>query len=635
MTAEDRATTGCEPADRQQSSKGGLSLKFKDLALPVFVGITMLLYATGLVRFVFGVNLMLLSAIIGGAPIVYGAIKGLFQKNLNVGGLVSIALIATLIVGEYLAGEIVVFIMLLGEFLENMTVARTGNAIRRLLDLKPKTARVRRDGKEIAVPSESVVVGDVVLVKPGERIPVDGEVLSGQASVNQSALTGESIPVEVTEGSKVYEGPLCELGAIEVRTTEAGEGTTLAHIITLVGEAQADKPPTQRVADQFAKYFTPVIFLLCLGTFAITRDVIRAVTMLVVACPCALVLATPTAVIATIGNAAKRGILVKGGLALEAAGRVKAVVLDKTGTLTHGRPEVTEIQSFGSASVEEVLRHAAIAEKFSEHPLAQAVLRHADKQGVNYPDPESFEVTPGRGVISTTGKVKTVLGNREMLGDEQIEIPSEAEAFATSKEELGESCLLLAVDGAFAGAISVSDVLRDAAAQTIADLKHAGIEKTLMLTGDNPRTAQAIASRVGVHDFSANQLPQDKVESVKKLRETHRVAVIGDGINDAPALATADVGIAMGAIGSDAAIEAADIALLGDAIEQVPQVIRMGRRMIRTIKVNIWAFAVFFNLVAMTFAGLGMVGPVMGAVLHNVGSVFVVANSALLLRRKV
>ncbi len=634
MTPEGRTTDGTCLEGKETSHQGGLRLRIREYGLTVIVGVLMLIYATGLLRELFGVNIALIAACIGGLPIVYGAIRGLLRKDLNVGGLVSIALIASLIVGEYLAGAIVVFIMQIGELLENMTVARTGNAIRRLMDLKPKTARLRRDGAEVVVPIEEVVPGDVVLVKPGERIPVDGVVLSGQASVNQAALTGESIPVEVSEGSKVYEGTVNELGAMEIETFEAGEGTTLAHIIKLVEEAQADKPPTQRVADQFAKWFTPGILILCAITYGITQDVIRAVTMLIVACPCALVLATPTAVIASIGNAARQGILVKGGLALEAAGRVKAVVLDKTGTLTHGRPEVAAVRSFGSLSDGEVVRYAAIAEKFSEHPLAQAVLRHAETLDLDVPDPSSFEVIPGRGVAAKAGDVKAVLGNREMLADHGISVSDEAEAHATAREKEGESCLLLAVDGELAGIISVSDRIRQEAPGAVSELRRSGVETTLMLTGDNAHTAQAIATRAGIDDFAAEQLPQDKAETVKELRKRYRVAVVGDGINDAPALAAADVGIAMGAIGSDAAIEAADIALLGDALEQVPYVLRLGARMVKTIKLNIFGFAVGFNLIAMAVAGAGLVGPVMGAVLHNVGSVFVVANSALLLRSK-
>jgi len=506
--------------DRQEANSGaclenaarqhdkGLNLSVRALALPVIVGLLMLVYATGLVRQVLGFDIAMITAIIGGLPIVIGAIRGLFRKDLNVGGLVSVAVIATLIVGEYLAGAIVVFIMLLGELLENITVAKTGNAIRRLMDLKPKTARVRRDGQEVELPIEEVAPGDIVLVKPGERIPVDGVVLSGQASVDQSALTGESIPVEITKGSDVYEGTFNQLGALEIQTTEAGEGTTLSHIIALVKEAQASKAPVQRVADKFAMYFTPGIIVVCAITWLVTQDVLRAVTVLIIACPCALVLATPTAVIAAIGNAARRGILVKGGLALEAAGRIKAVVFDKTGTLTHGKPELSEIKSFGAISENEIVRQSAIAEKFSEHPLARAILRKAEELGIDIPDPSSFEAVPGHGVVASEGKAKIILGNRSMLASHHVKMPSGSEAYLADKESSGESCLLLATDGQLSGILSVSDVIREEARQTVGALKSMGMA-THMLTGDNPRTAQAIASLAGIDDFAAEQLPQD------------------------------------------------------------------------------------------------------------------------------
>jgi len=621
--------TCLEDATRQHEK--GLNLSIRALALPIIIAVLMLLYAIGLVRQVLGVNTMLIAASIGGLPIVYGAMRGLLRKDFNVGGLVSVAVIATLVVGEYLAGAIVVFIMLFGELLENMTVAKTGNAIRRLMDLKPKTARVRRDGREVELPIEQVAPGDIVLVKPGERIPVDGVVLSGQASVDQSALTGESIPVEISKGSDVYEGTFNQLGGLEIKTSKTGEATTLAHIITLVKDAQGSKAPVQRVADKFAKYFTPGIIVVCAITYFVTHDILRAVTVLIIACPCALVLATPTAVIASIGNAARRGILVKGGLALEAAGRVKAIVFDKTGTLTRGKPEVSEVKSFGELDEHEVVRQAATAEKFSEHPLAQAVLRKAEVLGLDVPDPTNFEAVPGHGVVASLGDTKLVLGNRKLLASHQVKFSSVDEAYVTGKESAGESCLLLATNGEYSGAICVADVIRKETRETIASLKQMGIV-THMLTGDNPRTAQAIASQAGIDNFAAEQLPQDKVAAVLKLKQQHSVAVVGDGINDAPALAAADVGIAMGSIGSDAAIEAADIALLRDNVEQIPYVIKLGDKMIRTIRMNIYAFALVFNIIAMFFGAMGWVGPVMGAVLHNVGSVFVVGNSALLIR---
>jgi heavy metal translocating P-type ATPase len=598
------------------------------------VGLLIVLGATGVVREVFGLDLVLLAALVGGIPIVFGAIKGLLRKDMNVGVLISIALIASLIVEEYIAGAIVVFIMLVGELLENITIAKTGNAIRKLMDLKPKTARVRRPGGEVMLPVEEVNLGDRVLVKPGERIPVDGVVTSGQGAVNQASLTGESIPVEVGPGDEVFEGTLNELGVLEIETTKIGQETTLAQIIKLVEEAQADKAPVQRVADRFAKYFTPIILAIALATYFVTGDIINAITVLIVACPCALVLATPTAVIAAIGNAARRGILIKGGRSLEAAGRVNAVVVDKTGTLTYGNPQVTDIRSFSGKTQQDVLLRAAIAEKFSEHPLAKAIINKAEELGLKVPDPSDFRVIPGRGVVSHASEQMVILGNRKLLADHQIMLPKGAEEHLIDKEANGETCLLLAEDDLFLGVITVADVLRKGTRQAVAALKESGVKKVVMLTGDNPRTAKAIASLVGIDDFAADQLPEDKVNTVRRLKQQYKVAVIGDGINDAPALATADVGIAMGVIGSDAAIEAADIALLGDDLSQAAQAILLGRRALRIIKLNIFLFSLGLNAVGMYLAASGVVGPMMAAVLHNIASVGVVLNSARLIRYK-
>jgi heavy metal translocating P-type ATPase len=610
----------------------GLTLKYRELLLPVVLGLLIVLGATGLVSEVFGIYIFTLAAVVGGIPIIIGAIKGLLRKNLNVGVLISIALIASLLIGEYFAGALVVFIMHVGELLENITVAKTGNAIRKLMDLKPKTARVRRADGEVVVPIEEVKLGDRVLVKPGERIPVDGTVLSGQAAVNQASLTGESIPVEVSIGDEVFEGTLTELGILEIETTKVGHETTLAHIIKLVEEAQADKAPAQRVADRFAKYFTPIILAIALATYFGTRDVVTAITVLIVACPCALVLATPTAVIAAIGNAARRGILIKGGRSLEAAGRVNAVVVDKTGTLTYGNPQVTEIRSFTEKTQADVLMRAAIAEKFSEHPLAKAIMSKAQELGLKVPDPSNFQVILGRGVVAHASEQKILLGNRRLLADHHVALSPEEEEYLAQKESSGETCLLLAENKRFLGVLSVADVLREGTAGAIATLRKAGINKIVMLTGDNSRTAAAIASLAGINDFAADQLPEDKVNTVKRLKEQYKVAVVGDGINDAPALATADLGIAMGVIGSDAAIEVADVALLGDDLVQATQAILLSRKALRVIKANIYAFSLGLNIVGMYLAIYGAVGPVMAALLHNLASLIVVINSTQLIR---
>jgi len=629
----DSRCESCGQGDEGSRIKG-INLRYREFLLPSGVGVLLALGAAGLVREVFGIDNFIPAALVGGIPIIFGAVRGLLRKDMNVGVLISIALIASIIIEEWFAGALVVFIMHVGELLENITVAKASNAIRKLMDLKPKTARIRCPDGEVVVPIEEVNLGDRVLVKPGERIPVDGVVASGQGAVNQASLTGESIPVEVGTGDEVFEGTLNELGVLEIATTKIGQETTLAHIIKLVEEAQADKSPAQRVADRFAKYFTPLILGIALITYFVTGDVIRAITVLIVACPCALVLATPTAVVAAIGSAARRGILIKGGRSLEAAGRVNAVVVDKTGTLTYGKPQVTEIRSLSEKTERGVLMRAAIAEKFSEHPLAKAITSKAHELGLKVPDPSDFQVILGRGVVAHASEQMVILGNRKLLADHRIVLPPEAEEYLSLKESNGETCLLLAEDERFLGVISVADVLRKGTSRAIATLREAGMKKIVMLTGDNPRTAAAIASLAGIDDFAADQLPEDKVNTVKRLKQQYKVAVVGDGINDAPALATADVGLAMGVIGSDAAIEAADIALLGDDLAQATQAILLSRRALRVIKLNIYAFSLGLNVVGMYLAASGVMGPVMAAVLHNVASVGVVLNSARLIRYK-
>jgi len=622
---------GCHPGDEGSRIKG-INLRYREFLLPGSVGLLIALGATGLVREVFGLDLVLLAALVGGVPIVLGTIRALLRKNMNVGLLISIAVIASLLVDKYLAAAIVVFIMHVGELLENITVAKAGNSIRKLMDLKPKTARVRRAGGEVVSPIEEVKLGDRVLVKPGECIPVDGVVASGQGAVNQASLTGEAIPVDVGPGDQVFEGTLNELGVLEIEVTKIGRETTLAQVIALVEEAQKDKAPVQRVADRFAKYFTPLILAIGLITYYLTGDILRAIAVLIVACPCALVLATPTAVIATIGNAARRGILIKGGRSLEAAGRVNAAVVDKTGTLTYGKPQVTSIRSFSEKTEWDIMKQAALAEKFSEHPLAKAIMRKAQELAIEVPDPSDFQLILGQGVVASASEQVVILGNRKLLADHRVKLPPDAEEYIILRESKGETCLLLAEDKHFLGVISVADVLREGTRQAITAMRESGVKKIIMLTGDNVRTAEAIASLAGIDEFAADQLPEDKANTVRRLKKEYKVVVIGDGINDAPALATADVGIAMGVIGSDTAIEAADIALLTDDLTQAAQAIRLSRKALRTIKANIFLLSLGLNAVGMYLAIGGFVGPVGAAMLHNFAAIGVALNSSRLIQ---
>lgn len=574
------------------------------------------------------------SLILGGYPILKSAVQALFIPDLNVDTLVSIAAIGAVLVGAYKEAATVIFIMLLGEFLEHLTVGKARKAIASLIQLSPKTAWVRRDGQEIQVPIEEVRANEVVIVKPGERIPVDGKIVSGCGSVNQAMLTGESIPVEKMSGDRVYCGTINESGSCEIETTQVAEDTKLAQIKRLILEAQAEKSPTQRVVDRFSRYFIPAIFLIALATLLITREPVRAITILVVACPCALVLGTPTAVVAAIGNAAKQGILIKGGVFLEQMGKLKTLLMDKTGTLTHGRPRVVGIKSLNGLDEKEILYWAAIAEKRSEHPLARAITEKAEETGIDIPHPESFENFRGKGVRVQWDSKTIVAGSPDMLKDQGIEVPDSIEDQVKSKGLEGMTSLLIALDHRPVGMISIADTLREKAKTTIQRIREEGVSEIWMLTGDSAQVADRIGKELDI-GYEARLLPEEKVIKVKEWKKKGQVvAMVGDGVNDAPALAAADIGIAMAAVGTDAAIETADIALMTDELEKIPVAIRLARKALGVIKQNVF-FAIFLNSVLVFLSTQGWVTIILGAVLHQVSSLVVILNSMRLLRKDV
>jgi Cd2+/Zn2+-exporting ATPase len=578
--------------------------------------------------------LAMASLILGGYPIVKSAIKTLLIPDLNVDTLVSIAAISATAVGAYREAATVIFIMLLGEFLEGVTVGKTRKAIASLIQLSPKTAWVRRENKEVQVPIEDVKPREVVIVKPGERIPVDGKIISGCASINQSTLTGESIPVEKETGDKVYCGTFNESGSCEIETTQVADDTKLAQIKRLILEAQAEKSPIQRVTDRFARYFIPAILLIALTTFLMTGDPIRAITILIVACPCALVLGTPTAVVAAIGNAARQGILIKGGVFLEQMGRLKTLLMDKTGTLTQGRPKVVEIKGLDGVDEKEVLYWAAIAEKRSEHPLARALTEKTEELGLSIPHPQSFENFRGKGVRVEWNSKIMVVGSSEMLKEEGIEISPSAKGLLESKQSEGLTSLLVALDHRLLGIISIADTLREGAKEAIHKIKEQGVSEIWMLTGDSALVAERIGKELGIR-YEAKLLPEEKVLRVKEWKKQGQVvAMVGDGVNDAPALAAADVGIAMGAMGTDVAIETADIALMTDELEKIPTAIRLSRKALRVIKENL-IFALVFNTVLVILSAQGWVTMILGAVMHQASSLLVILSSMRLLRRSV
>jgi Cd2+/Zn2+-exporting ATPase len=578
-------------------------------------------------------GLVLVAAAIGGFPIVLGAIRAILSKNFNVDFLASIAIIASIIVREYIAAAIVVIMLTGGEMLEDYGSGKATTAIEKLIRSVPKKARIRRNESEIEVPIEEVHLGDIVIVKPGEKIPVDGLVIGGTAAVNQATITGESMPVEKAKGDEVFGNTFVELGALEIKVTKIGEDTTFAHVIKLVREAQARKAPIERVADRYARWFTPIILMLAVSAFFVTGDALRVISVLVIACPCALTIATPTAVIASIGNAAKKGILIRGGTILEKAAKVDIVVIDKTGTLTTGDPKVVTIEGVNGRTETEALFLAAVAERYSEHPLAKAVLKKANALGIEVADPSEFRVIPGYGVVAKHNSREIIVGNRRLLENNGIKIDKATENYLRALEEDGKTVLLIAEGQELAGIIGVADTLRRKIPQAIENMREVGIKKTVMLTGDTSQIAQSIAKQAGVDEVKSGLLPEDKVAYVEKFRVTHKVAMVGDGINDAPALASADIGIAMGAAGTDIAIETAGIILTTDEIGKVPEAIGLSRRTLTVIKQNI-LFALVVNILGIALSTMGIVSPILASAIHEGNALLVVLNSVRLIRAK-
>ena len=538
-------------------------------------------------------------------------------------------------VGYLTAAAIVAFIILAGMTTEDYIIHRTRGALEALIKMTPKTARVRRDGTEIEVPIGEVKKGEIVLVKPGDNIPVDGTVISGHSTVNQATITGESIPVEKTVGDRTFAGTLNEHGALEIKVEKISEDTTLAHLIDLVEEAQEKKAPIQNVADRFTTYFLPIMTVVSSSVFAFTYFTIgfdvalaRTVTVLLVACPCALAIAVPVAVAATIGNASMNAIIIKGGTHIEKLKDVKIVAFDKTGTLTLGEPKVVEIKTFGNYSEADTIKYAAIAEKFSEHPLSKAIIAKAAEMNLTIPDPTDFKTIPGQGVDAHFGN-KHILIGRKMI---ETELSEEANELMIRVESEGKTAIPVAIDKKVIGVIVVADTIRENSTEAIQRLKRLGI-KTVMITGDNIRTAKSIAEQTGVDEYRAELLPEQKVDVIKELMKGSVVAMVGDGVNDAPALATSDVGFAMGAAGSDVAVETADVALLGDDLTKVEYAISLSRKAFTRMKGNI-VYAFVWNIVALTIAGAGLLNPILAVVLAELGCISVVINSALLLRNK-
>jgi Cd2+/Zn2+-exporting ATPase len=575
------------------------------------------------------------SAVIGAIPLFILAGKAVFRDHdVTAGFMASVAMIAAILVGEYSAAALVVFMFAIGDWLESLTVARANNALKDLAKLAPATLAVVRGGEERTIPIEQARPGDIVRVRSGERIGVDGRVVSGSASVDQAAITGESMPVEVAAGDEVYAGTLNQVGMLEIAVTRLGADTTLGQIVRLVGEAQKTQAPVQRIANRYARILVPVTFGIALLVYLLTGDITRAITVLVVVCPCALVLATPTAVVAAIGNAAKRGILVKSGAVIEQVGRVDVVAFDKTGTLTLGQPVVQAVLSLDGSGCDELLALAASLEGSSEHPIGRAIVRAGQERGLVLPAAQEIAVLPGYGIAGRIGGRTVVIGSRGLLGERDIGWDGETDRKMQALETQGQTVISVVVDGRLHGLISLADTPRAEARRAVAELKRIGVREVIMITGDNPRAAGRIAQELGIDRIFAEVLPQDKLKIIRELQaEGKTVAFVGDGVNDAPALAAANIGIAMGLAGTDVALETADIGLMADEIERIPQIIALSRQALGVIRQNV-VFSMSMNLLSVILGGFGIIGPAIGALMHETSALPVLANSARLISSK-
>ena len=604
----------------------------KDIALLVISGASLLLSIFNLISLPF--DPAWIAIILCGIPIILEALIGLVTAfDIKADVLVSLALIASVCIGEDFAAGEVAFIMQLGGLLEELTVAKARAGIEKLVRLTPRTARILTAEVEKIISAEDVQVGDRIRVLPGETVPVDGVILSGQTSVNQAVMTGESLPVDKAAGDEVSSGTVNQFGAFEMKAVKVGEDSSIQRMIRLVQSADAGKAKIVGIADRWATWVVVIALTAAFLTWLISGEVIRAVTILVVFCPCAMVLATPTAIMAAIGNATRHGFLVREGDALERLAAVRRIAFDKTGTLTYGNPKVVAVKSLSDHwDTAALFAYAASAEQFSEHPLGKAVVRDFKAQENAFLHPaDDFRMIPGQGVSARIEGKKFLAGNEKML-EEACGILSDS-VYVETQEYLEKGCTIiyLASEGVPAGFLALADTVRPESARMLSRLKALGV-RPVLLTGDHENAAGAIAGDLGIDDVKANCLPEDKLTLIGSFQaKGEAVCMIGDGINDAPALKKADVGIAMGGVGSDIAVDAADIALVDDQVQELPHLFALSRRMMVTIKCNL-SFSLGLNLLAIILAITGILGPVAGALVHNAGSVVVIIHSALLLK---
>lgn len=624
------ATIGeIHPSDHSEASIWVLMTRERWIAVGriVLTGLVVLLYWQHLLPLYF----LWLAVAIGLYPLVKkGLIDLSAERKIGTEIFVTIATLVAVFGGESVAGAVLMVIILIAEFIADLNTDRARASIKALIGSVPQTAIVRSDGAEKMVAISSIRAGEVVLVRTGEKIPVDGLVVDGQASVNQAPITGESIPQDKAAGSQVFAGTIVEAGALDVKTEKVGGDTIFSRIIALVENAEAEQAPVQKLADRVASWLIPVVFVFLIAVFVITRDVSKVVTLLIFTSPAELGLATPIVMIAAIARAARSGILIKGGLYLELLAKADAMVFDKTGTLTANKPEVVRIRSLDPTFPEgEVLRLAAAADRRSAHPLAKAVVGAAERDKIEVPQPQSYEQLQGRGVRATVDGRTVLVGNPALLRESGV-------ALDDAIEDQGSTPVHVAIDGRLAGVIFIADTIRPGARKALAALRESGVKRIIMLTGDNLATATTIARELGVDEVKADLMPEDKVAAIAELQnQGRRVAMIGDGVNDAPALARAQVGIAMGGGGTQAALEAADIALMTDDLHKIVAARNIARRAYRTVQENLWVGVGVVHVLGITAALMGWIGPIQAAFIHLGPDVMVFLNSVKLLKVRI
>ncbi|GIV69555.1 cation-translocating P-type ATPase [Caldilinea sp.] len=599
-----------------------LALVFGAVLFVVVIGEWLGLFEqiTARVPFAIGAALVVLS----GWPVFANVARAARRRQITSHTLMTLGVIAALAVGEWATAAVVVFFMRVGDYVERFTAEGARTALRDLTALTPKQARVVRDGVEQEIPVEAVRPGEIVVVRPGEQIPVDGVVVEGHATVDQATITGEPLPVEAEPGSRVFAATIARLGSLRIRTERVGADTTFGRVVRLVQEAESNRAEVQRFADRFSSYYLPIVVAIAALTFLIRRDPLAMAAVLVVACSCSIALATPVAMLAAIGRAAREGVLIKGGKYIEALARANVLLLDKTGTLTLGRPQIERVIPFNGVEPTEALRLAASAERDSEHPLAEAVRAHAARQGIRLSEPTRFEAIPGKGVIAE------VEGHCVAVGSHRLLAAQDAALVASVKETQG-SVLWVVCDGKPIAALVATDTLRPETPLAIQRLRELGVEQIELLTGDNPGAAAALAEPLGI-PYRANLLPEDKIAVVRDYQRQGKVVVmVGDGVNDAPALAQADVGVAMGAAGADIALEAAHVALMREDWMLVPTIFAIARRTMRVVKMNLLLTAVY-NVVGLALAAAGLLPPILAAAAQSIPDLFILGNSARLLK---